>query len=128
MNLNTEQLIASITQATGKAPIVLRMDGYEGTSQKYIEKMTKENEEKKKLDRIYKEKGLEGKSREYIDKKYSHADETGITYYGKRTCSGCLKKFDYNLKQCSICMLSRYCSVSCQERRWPNHKKLCRAE
>lgn len=37
----------------------------------------------------------------------------------------CCRRTDAALKNCSKCHIARYCSVECQRKAWPEHKKTC---
>ncbi|KAF9474579.1 hypothetical protein BDN70DRAFT_898860 [Pholiota conissans] len=43
-----------------------------------------------------------------------------------KRCGGCLAT-DKTLKNCSRCQVARYCSVECQKKDWPTHKKACKS-
>ena len=45
----------------------------------------------------------------------------------RRTCASCGKKSDA-LKHCARCMSISYCSKSCQQADWPQHKTVCRSQ
>jgi len=42
-------------------------------------------------------------------------------------CKGCYERFDRRqLRVCSMCKTKQYCSLACQKKHWPEHKKTCR--
>ncbi len=42
-------------------------------------------------------------------------------------CYGCSELFDTNIiKKCSRCKIAHYCSVTCQQMHWPEHKLSCK--
>ncbi|KAJ6632557.1 hypothetical protein B0H10DRAFT_2427203 [Mycena sp. CBHHK59/15] len=42
----------------------------------------------------------------------------------EKSCNACGKPSP-SLKNCSKCRVARYCSVECQKKEWPTHKKAC---
>ncbi len=42
----------------------------------------------------------------------------------KHTCASCKTAGD-DLKVCTRCKGPRYCSVACQRKDWPEHKRVC---
>jgi hypothetical protein len=52
---------------------------------------------------------------------------TSTTKMPKEQCAGCGSKEETERRpmKCSRCEIARYCSVACQKKHWPVHKKVC---
>ena len=75
--------------------------------------------------------GAFGEMADERNKKMYEAMETQGTKLSKlksknenNACQACKKKGSLN--RCSKCYITRYCSSSCQQSDWPNHKKACK--
>jgi len=57
-------------------------------------------------------------------KRMANIKEAHTILSEKESCAFC-KRVQDNMKQCSRCKATHYCSIACQKKDWVNHRKIC---